>query len=263
MKNSNSVLLATSMEELANLVRTKKTGIITVKPKVLFSNLETSNSTPVPLNLYIPSSEMGSITLLEAASLVSLLAIIKPSKIFEFGTFLGYSTALLTKNSTNDCKVISLDLGEEITLDSDIDTYTENELRTNDKKNDDYLRKVQSRKGTHYLNNLTPDEESRLKLLLGDSKELDVDELNLEKQIDFIFVDGGHDTETILKDAENAEKMVTTNGLIVWHDYNSNIHSDVTHYINNYALDNLVIHIENTMLACCFYGNSLSLLTSD
>jgi len=39
---------------------------------------------------------------------------------------------------------------------------------------------------------------------------------------DFIFIDGGHDADTVLNDTTLALKKCRNRGVIVWHDYNNN-----------------------------------------
>src|SRR5690606_24413565 len=101
---------------------------------------------------------------------------------------------------------------------------------------------------------------TRLKLLYGDSRLFDVGGAGLGNAVDFVFVDGGHDTATIASDTRKALEMTGENGVIAWHDFDSKIHSDVTDFVQGFAADHLVFHVENTMLAFFFRGNSLGRL---
>lgn len=233
-------------------------GIVPVKPRVFFEIVEQSFKVPLDLNLNIPSSGIGSITLLEGAILASLIRILNPARIFEFGTYLGYSTALFLKNSGEQCLVYSIDLGESGEKFSDSKNYTYGELRSDDKKNDDYLRYIQGVKGTYYLSTLKESEQSRLHLLQGDSTKLDIDKNKFATKFDYIFVDGGHDYETIESDTQKSLRMIGDGGVVVWHDFNSGIHSDVTQFVRNFSRNNQVFHVQNTMLALCFHGSALA-----
>ena len=51
--------------------------------------------------------------------------------------------------------------------------------------------------------------------------------------------------------------MLSDNGIIVWHDFNSKIHSDVSEYLSVKSKEIKIYHIENTMLA--FYINNKSI----
>ena len=48
--------------------------------------------------------------------------------------------------------------------------------------------------------------------------------------IDFAFIDGGHTEEIVASDTEGVFSCMEK-GVIVWHDYKSGIHSDVTKYL--------------------------------
>tara|TARA_B100000214_G_scaffold348956_1_gene301435 strand:+ start:833 stop:1648 length:816 start_codon:yes stop_codon:yes gene_type:complete len=241
--------------ELANALRSKTNGIFTIKPKVLFSKIEFAFPEPTDMKLQVPSSGIGSITLLEASALVSLLRLTSPKRIFEFGTFLGYSTALFVRNAPNQSAVYSIDLGDEVDQYTDAGSYSRQDLVTDDEKNDNYLRYVQGTRGPHYLRTLSEVEEERLHLLHGDSRKLDTAANALEGTVDFVFVDGGHDMETIVSDTRKAEEMIGKSGVIVWHDFASGIHSDVTDFLKTYANTHVVLHVQHTMLAFALFGS--------
>ena len=47
---------------------------------------------------------------------------------------------------------------------------------------------------------------------------------------EFVFIDGGHDHKTLSSDTENP---IVRRGVIVWHDFGSNLHNDVSDYSRN------------------------------
>lgn len=248
--------LIENAEQLRSVLESRRIGITCVKPKVFFEEIEREYATPVALNLHTPPSGIGSITLLEGAILASLVRIMNPVMIFEFGTYLGYSTALLLRNSSDQCIVYSIDLGDAGIAFSQSRNYSKKELYTDDKKNDDYLRYIQSMKGHYYLSGLTMDDQSRLRLLFGDSTKLDIVDKKLTGIFDYIFIDGGHDYETIKSDTQKALQMIGQDGAIIWHDFNSTIHSDVTKFINDLAHERQILHVQNTMLAILLQGEA-------
>ena len=76
------------------------------------------------------------------------------------------------------------------------------------------------------------------------------------KNADLFFIDGGHSQEIIACDTEIALKAIRAEGWILWHDYNSKTHVEVTRFINNNLSTKLqVLHIQNTMLA--IYSSNL------
>ena len=250
--------LIDSLDSLAACIRDHHQGLFRLKPRVLFAAIEQATPQPVDMQLHIPSSGIGSITLLEAAALVSVLHLTRPQRVFEFGTFLGYSTALLLRNTPPEAEVISIDLGDDSSAYRSAASYTDAELRSDDKKNDDYLRFVQASEGQRYLRGLSSEQHARLKLLHGDSTRFDAGPL--AGRVDFVFVDGGHDTATIRSDTQKSLQMTGNDGVIAWHDFDSRIHSDVTDFVHGFAADHLVFHVENTMLAFLFRGNALQQL---
>jgi hypothetical protein len=48
--------------------------------------------------------------------------------------------------------------------------------------------------------------------------------------------------------------MKKKDSIIVWHDYKSKIHTDVTKYLNNFNKKKNFFYIKNTMLAFAMYG---------
>ena len=57
-------------------------------------------------------------------------------------------------------------------------------------------------------------------------------------------------------DTANARRMIGDSGVIVWHDFNSNIHSDVTTFVNGLAKHEVVVCIQHTMLAILLVGQA-------
>ena len=68
-----------TVDTLREVFESGEKGVFTVKPRVIFSIIETQNSEPIEMNLQIPSSGIGSITMLEASILISLLKTTNPS----------------------------------------------------------------------------------------------------------------------------------------------------------------------------------------
>ncbi|MET3711992.1 hypothetical protein ABIC65_002701 [Sphingomonas trueperi] len=253
-----SALDPAPIEDPAGLLdhcETHRAGVVAIKPKVLFLKIEAENPGPVPMKINVPSSGLGSVTLLEAAALISIVKLIQPRKIFEFGTFLGYSTALLVENSGAECAVYSLDLGESHAAGDTVDSYTDADLRRDGNINDAYLRAVQSASAPRYLGGLTDADRSRTTLLQQDSRVFDPAAHGLVGAVDLVFVDGGHDLETVAIDTTNARKMIGDSGVILWHDFRSSIHGDVTTFVEELAKDDLVIHVQHTMMAMLLVGD--------
>lgn len=252
----SNLSLMTSPAELSAHCAAHKSGLVHIKPKVVFMKIEASDPQPVSMKINVPSSGIGSVTLLEAAALVSLIKLVKPRKIFEFGTFLGYSTSLLVENSADDCAVYSLDLGDSHVSETPLDAFAEADVRRDGDINDEYLRGAQGALGPHYLTSLSAADRARLHLIQQDSRKFDPSAHGLVGSVDMVFVDGGHDTETVTIDTTNARKMIGDSGVIIWHDFDSNIHDDVTTFVGGLAKHEVVVCIQHTMLAILLVGQA-------
>jgi predicted O-methyltransferase YrrM len=60
--------------------------------------------------------------------------------------------------------------------------------------------------------------DPRVRLILQDSRTILLRDL---PRADFIWIDGGHDLETVRRDTELALSLVNHGGCIAWHDYNA------------------------------------------
>jgi len=237
----------TNANQFLSTIQGEQPGVYIIKPRVLLSIIEDKFGIPTKLNLSFPSSEIGSITLLEAAMLVALGKLVGAKTIFEFGTFLGYTTNLFVQNFP-DSKIYTLDLP---VTDEKLEEYrkiSKSEALTNDVVNDDFLRGLQTLKGPIYLqeDDGIPEQVSLLK---GDSLKYDRLELNLQNSVDLIFVDGGHEANIIESDTRNADYMSSEKSVVIWHDFNSNIHGDVTDFLEMNRHSRQIFHIQSTLIA--------------
>ncbi len=158
----------------------------------------------------------------ELFALLSLLKIINPKSIFEFGMFKGGSLIHFLINSSEQTMIHSLDITHDH-LDHSIKTI---------------------------LNN-----HPNIKLHKANSMEFNFS--SFSKTQDLVYVDGGHEYEVVKKDSENALNIVKENGVIVWDDYSPS-HSGVFNYLNQLFLTkpNLV-HIKNTSIVVLDYSHRL------
>jgi len=221
-----------------------------IKPKSIFSLLDGS----INFKVDTPSVEIGGLSLLESSILVSLLKMLKAKYVFEFGTYFGSTTKLFSQNTEYNSKIytIDIDISKQEPIISKIDIDNKEYLR-NGKINDQYLIYLLKKKGPYKINNQR-NILKKIKLLKLDSNFLDVRKLKLINKFDLIFVDGGHDYETIMSDTKKSLLMRKKDSIIVWHDYKSKIHTDVTKYLNNFNKKKKNFHIKNTMLAFAMYG---------
>jgi len=252
MKTGSAV---TTPADLRRIITGMDTGVVVLKPRIFFGAVERRLGRPVEMSLPVPSSAIGSVTLLEAAIMTSLVKLLEPSQIFEFGTFMGYMTGVFLRNSKPGTKVVSLDLprgSERPPGEYDIEQVM-SDFRTNDA----YLTSMQAYEGHPFLG--VPETDSVV-LLKKDSRFFDPGESHLDHSCGLVFVDGGHDEELARIDTENAVKMLVDRGCIAWHDVGSTLHTDVDLVIEDFASKHVVFLVESTMLAIHLSGGAVDVL---
>ena len=70
-----------------------------------------------------------------------------------------------------------------------------------------------------------------------------------------VYIDGNHSKEYVHSDTEQAMKMLSNNGIIIWHDYDYIIHRDVFNYLNELSQTHRIYSIPYTRHA--IYGKNL------
>ncbi len=156
-----------------------------IRPHYLFGQVPPEN---LIVSLPIPAvRNSGSPTLLETFILLAAGRIVNPKRIFEIGTFRGLTTLILAANFPEaDILTLDIDHSQSGLLDSDP--------------------------------NRTPPEYSQIIKLKGHSMQFDFEPYY--GMIDLVFVDGGHDYDTVKADSETALKLINpaAKSAIVWHD---------------------------------------------
>lgn len=250
-----------SRKSLIEYFRSEECGVRRIKPRVFFRTLEETLGIPTKLSLQIPSSEIGSITMLEAAILCAILRLAQPRFVVEIGTYLGYSTRLFLDNTEGDCAVVSVDLPSSFRIDPIASTYSDDVLHSDDQKNDEYLRLRQRTVGAPYLSGIDPRDEDRLQLIKADSRSLGVSDFGGSVSPDFVFIDGGHDEDTVSSDSKLASNLIGDSGIIIWHDFESTIHQDVTTEVQAIASSRKILAVTNTLLAIELRGTARRVFT--
>lgn len=120
----------------------------------------------------------------DIVSLCMLCRLLQPRRIFEIGTFDGYSATAMAMNSPEDSVVYSLDL---------------------------------SRKGTRRMTWEGTSLANRVVQLTGDSATFDYSPYR--GNIDLFYVDGAHSYEYAHYDTQNALACTHQGSAIVWHDF--------------------------------------------
>ena len=207
------------------------------------------------MTVNIPSSEIGGMTLLESSILVCLAKLLNAKNLFEFGTFMGASTVLLAQNTASDARITTLDIPPEEST-----SQPGGEVLKNGDANDAFLRTSFSRNGARCIQHSNDTIQNKIEQMLVNSLDLDTHKYNLNRRFDFIFIDGGHHFNVIKRDTENAYKMAKEDAIVIWHDFESRIHSDVTTFLNQHSQKRTIHHVENTMIAFELLGKFSTLI---
>ena len=179
---------------------------------------------------------------METQILSSLVSYFKPRTVFEIGTYTGFTAMHFTLNSPESSIVYTLDLPENFQASQD------QRLSYDDK----LVIKLSTENIHRRIFKNTP-QEQKIVELFGDSKTFDFSPYY--GKIDFIYVDGNHSHDYVQSDTENAMKMLSDHGVIVWHDYDYIIHRDVFKYLNKLSKEYKIYSIPHTRFA--IYGKNL------
>lgn len=152
--------------------------------------------------------------------------------ILEIGTFDG-KTTINCANNLLKSKIYTIDLPEN---------DSENILDRNEEylDYDKYLinNKVRSNKKFENFNNI--------KQIYADSTKYDFSQISFS----LVFIDGGHDFNTVKSDTENCIRYIKKPGIILWHDYD--VTNPVGLYLRNISKEHKIYWINDTRM-CISY----------
>ncbi len=153
---------------------------------------------------------------LDIVSLCILCRSFDQKRIFEIGTFHGYTTLHLAMNSADDAVVYTLDLA----ADSDVSlNITDLDRQIIAERQD-----ACCFAGHH--------ERKKIHRLFGDSAKFDFSPFT--GKIDLFFIDGAHSYEYVKSDTLNALKCCHRGSAIAWHDY-GRVQFGVTRFLEELA----------------------------
>jgi predicted O-methyltransferase YrrM len=213
-----------------NLARAKKT-IPTVNLNKIFPEELEKGSITIENFL----GHWGNVSIEELCKMCLITKFLKPEKVLEIGTYNGMTTLQLALNAPQ-ATVYTLDLPEEIASNlemSALDTLISKHFK--------------ERFGTAIGSYFKDRKDVNIVQLLGDSATYDYSTLG--GKIDLIFIDAAHDYQNKKVDTENAFRLVSKGGVILWHNYNDVTCPDVTKYLADISGDHKIFHLRNTSLA--------------
>ena len=220
-KVANAIKEAT-LHEHAVMNSALKLKIPSASPEELFPGI---SQLPVTLSDY--TYTYGDMPVHEILTLCQIVRWAKPECIFEIGTFEGGTTMQMAANSS--AKIYTLDLPPETeeekrrVLDADLDVYPEVP-------------------GAEFRET---DSAQQIHQLFGDSQTFDFSPYH--GRMDLVFVDACHHYEFVKTDSENALKMVSPDGIILWHDY-ADYAPGVVYALNELSTKKQLFHLQGTSL---------------
>lgn len=193
----------------------------------------------------LPNKYSATLTI-ESAILISLIKIMRPARLFEFGTYLGEQTLNMAANIPDDGVVYTLDL--------DLKSFEEAALHDADFP----IAKKQLELPKVFAD--TPFNK-RIKCLYGDSTKFNF--YPFRGSFEFILIDGGHDLKTVDSDTKNAINMLSLRDpcCILWHDY-LNPNYQITDYLDNLSIDLDLFHVEETKYVFYLRNVQLDIISS-
>jgi predicted O-methyltransferase YrrM len=174
---------------------------VTRLPKVSIEEILADVNEATVISLWALPQVARSINLHEAACIGALLKLVRARRVFEFGTYRGFSTTQIVLNMPPDGRVFTLDLPlTNLTTKFELDTPGEFEVVQD------------TRKGELIPNEL----RERITFMAQDSALFDPKPY--EGTMDLVFVDGAHTAEYVKNDSEKGWQMLRPGGVICWHD---------------------------------------------
>lgn len=178
----------------------------------------------------------GGVWLDELLILATVTRVLRPKKVFEFGTYTGLTTSVFILNSPPGASVVTLDLPRETQPAEDmIGQYLNSDLDL-----------IRDRKLAAYLHELHL--EGRYQQVLCDS--LQFDPSPHRGSVELGFIDGAHALPFVKNDSQKMSIMAAARGIVFWHDYGGQGHLlPLARYLEELSETIPVYRISGTSLA--------------
>ena len=179
----------------------------------------------------------GNVSVESVCKIALIIRWLRPRRILEIGTYNGMTTLQMALNAPPECTVYTLDLppGQEPSLPpSELDRYVAQS----------FLPRFGNSTGSYFKGRT----DVRIVQLLGDSSTFDYD-ASIDGPIDLVFIDGAHDYRTKKIDSENALRLLSPTGVILWDNFADVCCPEVTRYLLDLSADLRVSHLKGTLMA--------------
>ncbi|MEE2642264.1 MAG: class I SAM-dependent methyltransferase [Planctomycetota bacterium] len=201
-------------------------------PEQIWEEFEQTEITMIPRQIRDHLWAMPENELMVLSTLCQLL---RPQRVFEFGTFTGASTLAMAANTPETTRIQTLDIppenrrshrtgvGSDIPFDFEIGEVFQ---------------------GTRW--------QEKIQILKEDARDFDT--RPYRNRMDLVFVDADHTYEFVRNDSSKAMEMLAPGGVILWHDYRWDDESPecagVTRFVNEFhSQTGHCLEIEGTRFA--------------
>lgn len=215
--------------------------------QMLYTDQDSNELNNISINMLPPQLkgkinddlERAAASVLERVVLGALIKKQKPKKVFEIGTFRGFTCLALAENAPENTEIYTLDLPPELSAKDIAEKYYQSSSNSGFHQMD----KADIERSVGVLIPLYKG-KNKITQLYDDSSKMDFSPFKGE--IDFFFVDGCHAYDMAKKDTLTAWSCLSKGGMIVWHDYTW---ESVRKAIKDSNLGTPVTYIKETSLA--------------
>lgn len=174
----------------------------------------------------------GNVSAFELMVIALIIANKKPQNLLEIGTFDGTTTLQMALNVSSDALINTIDLPNESNKKTHLPVAKADLSFIHDERK-------QKRK---YAGSSV---ENKMIQHFGDSTLYDFGSFVTRGVIDFCFIDGGHSYPCVKSDTENTLRILSPQGIILWHDFDPNC-PGVYRYLCELSTMYPLSHIEGT-----------------
>lgn len=207
-------------------------------PSVAFSNIFPP---PERVDVTVPKrTGFGELPLKEKIILAMICRTLEPRTVLEIGTYRGSTALTLAMNTPEEAEIYTLDLPlfkrvlgigflNYAMLDRVLPRFLRYPFRVGEKC-----------------------DSSKLVQLYGDSLTFDFS--RFYSRMDLVFIDGNHDYYYVRSDTENAFRMVSERGVILWDDYGETTGLEVMRALGE--RQEPIVQVQGTQLAVYISGRT-------
>lgn len=170
------------------------------------------------LNLSYLEFKSGNISLYELFCICSIVKVLEPNLVMEFGTFDGRTTINIANNLPINGKIITVDLPfPDKPEGTPVKLKTKFRLADGIEDKNDELGFVGVPK---LFENHMYKTSGKIQQIWSDTAMIDPINSKWKNKVDLFFIDASHTYENCYNDSKIAYQIIKQYGIIIWHDYN-------------------------------------------